>query len=125
MTSDPHYSVLNREIIVTDSETGVVCWAGAPLGWPADSVLPIPGTARAVVLLSYETAPPGPCNNLVCIEPSGRIAWRAELPTRESTDAYVSCDFVEEGTVSARSWSCYHVNIDANTGKIVRKDFTK
>ena len=52
----------------------------------------------------------------------GEVRWEAE--TSGSQDAYVSFS-VRDGTIQANSWSCYRVDIDVDSGKIVSRVFTK
>jgi hypothetical protein len=50
--------------------------------------------------------------------------WVADLPDATGNDAYVAVKF-EGGRLVAHSWSCYRVEIDIETGKILSKIFTK
>jgi len=66
--------------------------------------------------------PYGGFQNLVRVRPDGSIAWRAELP--ESDDKYVHAKLVE-GRVFAYSYGGYDVEIDLETGRILRRVFSK
>lgn len=118
------FSVLNRELVVTDAATGRPRWSGRPLGLPVEDVQPISDSADAIVLLDYAGAPQGPCRNLVRIDPDGRVVWEGELPTSSSTEAYVSFQ-LDGKALTANSWSSNHVQLDLGTGRIDARKFTK
>jgi hypothetical protein len=118
------FSVLNRELVITDTETGEAVWSGRPCELPVEQVQPIDDSADAIVLLDYAAAPSGPSHNLVRVQPDGEIAWAAELPTTSSTDAYVAFDLDGEA-LAGNSWSGHRVVLDRDTGRIVEQSFTK
>ena len=61
--------------------------------------------------------------NLIAIDRSGTTVWTAELPTKESGDAYYRIASAEPLIVySVFSYSC---RIDPQTGKIEEKRFFK
>ena len=118
------FSVLNRELIITDGETGQALWSGRLQGLPVERVEQIDASTDAIVLLDYAAAPSGPSQNLVRVRANGKIAWTADLPTNSSTDAYVAFD-LDGGVLAANSWSGHRVQLDRETGRIVDKVFTK
>jgi hypothetical protein len=66
--------------------------------------------------------------NIACVNPSLQVLWRAEAlgpPGRTDADAYVSLRLNDRGNLEANTWSCYRVEIDASTGKILSEEFTK
>lgn len=60
---------------------------------------------------------------ILCRNADGTVRWQAEPPDGEQ-DAWVSVQ-VEDGTVIARSWSCWAVTINAATGEEAQRHFTK
>ena len=124
MTPRMLFSVLDREVVVTDLSSGSVLWAGRPLGRAVLQLVQMPDGFRAVVLLDYYGSPHDDRENLVAIDESGQILWRAELPTASSTDAFTEFELVEEG-ISAFSWSGHRVLIDPCTGDTLDDDFAK
>jgi outer membrane protein assembly factor BamB len=124
MTDQCAFSVIDHQLLIVETRTGRVRWHGKPLGRPVEEVEGIPGAPRAVVLLDYMAGPPGPAENLVCVDCDGQVAWRARLPTDSSTDAYVSFELVG-GQLVAHSWSGHRVVIDPATGDVRDSKFTK
>ena len=67
-------------------------------------------------------APKG--TNLFCYSPDGILLWKAELPTEEkSEDSYYQIS--SRSPLVVNSFSSYRCEIDATTGKIIRKEFYK
>lgn len=101
------YRAEGGEVVVT-STSGVEHWRGGVAGGQVRDVVAVPGTDRAVVLLDWaeDALPEGvmswhPFPNLVCIEPSGEVVWRAELPDGERCYMEVR---VEDGTLVGESY---------------------
>lgn len=121
----PTFSTIDREVVVTDSATGDVLWHGRPYEADVASLLAIPATADALVLLDYMSKR-GAFANLIRIGPDGEIRWRAQLPSADSTDAYVEFDYDDDGDfVVAQSWTGHSVVIDPSSGKIIERKFVK
>ncbi|HVZ87866.1 MAG TPA: hypothetical protein VHG72_12905 [Polyangia bacterium] len=118
------FTVLNRELVITDGETGEPLWSGRLQGLPVEQAQQIDATTEAIVLLDYAAAPSGPSQNLVRVHSNGEIAWTADLPTSSSTDAYVAFELDGE-VLAANSWSGHRVHLDRDTGRIVDRVFTK
>jgi outer membrane protein assembly factor BamB len=122
------YSMFEKEIVLTDLQTGDVLWSGQPLGYPVVDVIAIPGTTHALVLLDYGADDPRyrPIENLVCIDQRGAVQWRATLPNTGTlvADSFVAVELSQEGVV-AHSWSCYRCVIDPATGETRSVVFTK
>jgi hypothetical protein len=124
MTATALFSLLEKEIIVTDLDSGEVLWSGRPLGRPVLELLQLPTASRAIALLDYLNAAPEERANLVAIDDRGTVLWRAKLPTTSNTDAFTDIDLVEGG-VSAFTWSSHRVLIDIETGETLDDAFTK
>lgn len=123
MTNAIRYSVVDGEIVAIDARSGDVRWQGRPDDGLAISVLPVPSSTDAVVLLDY-TSRRGAFQNVVRIGPDGTVRWRAQLPTSGPTDAYVEMDF-DDVSLSALSWTGYRVAVDLSTGQITGQRFVK
>lgn len=116
--------MLDRELVIADSVRDVVLWVGMPDGHPVEAAWPIPATPDALVLLAYMSGPQGAFRNLVRVNPSGRVIWRAELPS-SGNNAYVSAEVRADGVIAAHSWSAHLVQIDPATGHLIDTEFVK
>ncbi len=65
----------------------------------------------------------GQFNNLIAIDIDGNKLWEAELPTTETGDCYFKIS--SQNPIKAISFKSYNCEIDADTGKIISKAFTK
>ena len=61
--------------------------------------------------------------NLVCYGNDGEKIWVAELPTNKTADTY--CGIISRSPLLLYSFCSYDVEIDPNTGKIIKQNFTK
>jgi hypothetical protein len=118
------FTVIDRQLLVTDLSTGQTRWHGSPLGLPVEEVHPLQGAARAVVLLDYIAGPTGPKRNLICVDRDGQVVWQAALPTSSSPESFVSFELLGN-ELFANSWSGWRVAIDPGTGDIRGAEFTK
>jgi hypothetical protein len=77
-----------------------------------------------VVRFPYDASPRGygAFDNLLTLNSRGERAWVAELPTN-GTDSYVAISSREP--LVANSWSGFQCTLDPESGKILRKVFTK
>lgn len=124
MSSSILFSIIDKEIVVTDLKTGAVVWAGRPLNRQVIDMAQLSQTSQAIILLEYYGTPADERQNLVAIDKDGRILWRSTLPTNASTDAYTEMELLVSG-VSAFSWSGHRVLIDLISGEIVDDQFAK
>lgn len=67
-------------------------------------------------------APKG--TNLFCYTPDGILLWKAELPKGNSQEDYYY-RVLSRSPLIVNSFSSYSCEIDAATGKILRKEFYK
>lgn len=84
----------------------------------------LPDGSACLVLydwMSYEEKRP---QNLVCLEQDGALRWHAELPADSAPDCYVACQ-IADGSITANTVSCYLVALEAKTGRILHRTFTK
>jgi hypothetical protein len=121
---------IESEDLWSANEGGVV-WHGRPDGHSALSVLPLPGTDDAVVLLHWESGPRNPLGdlkgwpNLVRVRPDGTVAWRANAGRISGDqDWWVSVD-IEADNVYASTWSGYRRRVDRESGTVLSSVFTK
>lgn len=124
MTATALFSLYDKEIVITDLDSGEVLWSGKPLGRPVLDVLQPITASQGIALLDYLNAAPEERANLVAIDDHGRVLWRATLPTTSSTDAFTEIELVEGG-VSAFTWSSHRVLIDIQTGDTLDIAYTK
>ena len=61
--------------------------------------------------------------SITCRRPDETIAWQA-LPPEGDKDAWTDVS-VDGTTVTATSWSCWHVRFDVATGQEIERIFTK
>jgi hypothetical protein len=80
------------------------------------------GNNDAIVLLDPEAAT-GRFENLIRLSANGAVAWRAALPG-SGDDAYVDVHW-EGAELLANSFSCFRVQVDVDSGRIVKRMFTK
>jgi hypothetical protein len=104
------------------SRGGDILYRGKPQGFPVEKAV-LSQNDAIIVLLKYEVKKYGDFENLLLLKPDGTALWYAQLPT-SSGDAYVDFE-VSNSKLFANSWSCYRVEIDVQTGKILQQDFTK
>src|SRR4051794_24465950 len=71
------FSLVDKQIIVTDVANGDVLWAGRPLDRAVADLLQLPDQSSAVALLDYYRSPPDERPNLVRIDRKGVVVWRA------------------------------------------------
>ncbi len=83
----------------------------------------LPNGVGRLVIFDWETGT-GSQENLVCLEPDGRVRWRATLPTGDPSDCFVAVG-LDGDLVRANSMSCYAVWLDPATGRALRTLFTK
>ncbi|XAS67028.1 hypothetical protein V3C33_16410 [Micrococcaceae bacterium Sec5.7] len=115
--------VLASERVTVADDSGHVVWEGKPLGVDALEVQALPDTDSAIVLLDYMQMGSGPVGNLVRISSDGSILWVADLPNLAPSECYVSFEISDH--VLANTWNGFRVEIDRETGKILKSLFTK
>jgi hypothetical protein len=95
-----------------------------PLGLNVLKVVPEPAGSAGFVLLE----PPrsyGRARNLVKTDGRGAIMWIAELPAESPTDSFVDVELTPRGGLVARTWSGNRVDLDRDTGRMLKVTFTK
>lgn len=123
MTSEVYFTVRDGVLRISRDDPPTE-WEGLPDG---RSVLDLRLTAdaeAAVVLLDVPSGW-GQVQNLVRVEPDGRISWRGELPSGNGTDSFVDFDLDQDGDISAQTWSGYRVRLAGQDGRLLESVFTK
>jgi hypothetical protein len=104
-----------------------VIWRGKPDGRDAVDVVALPGTNDAVVLLKWptdhhaKTSSIETWTNLVRITSDGGIVWRAGGLDIE--DRWTSVRWADG--LFASTWTGFAVTLDADTGELVSRTFSK
>jgi len=100
-------------------------WSGEhrhrPVGTKVVQVLEL-APDRWLVREDYFRFPRGR-SNLYCVGRSLAIVWAADLPS--SDDSYCNDAEIRDGKLFAWTWNCFRCELDAATGHIVSKQFTK
>jgi hypothetical protein len=118
-----HYYLANDELVIEDIEDNSVKWKGKIGGLPIHTLLSIPDIEDCIVLLNYwENG--NRFQNLLRINSTGSVVWRAMLPSDVGVDSYVRTKW-QSGDLLAWSWSGFMVTIDISTGNIITQKFTK
>jgi hypothetical protein len=118
--------VESTNLLIADSAQ--VVWRGQPDGMPVRSVVALPETADAVVLLEPDSAPRNAYGqrtgypNLVRVTAAGRVVWRAAAV--EDKDAWVAVAW-RDGGLYGNTWSGYIIELDPHTGRELSREFGK
>jgi hypothetical protein len=124
------YSVQDKELFVTDIETGKLTWKGKPNQLDVLTVIPIPETNDCIVLLKY-SQPGSYQKNLLRLDPYGRIKWEPGLPIKtlfglERTDQEIYLAVkLDDNRVIGTTFSGFIDFIDIETGQILDSVFVK
>jgi hypothetical protein len=121
MNNDPAW--LKR---IAELEDGCEIGVG---GWMIERMpvreIPIKDSTDRLIFLRYDLADPtSRFRNILRVTAEGHQIWQVELPEGSLPDAYVHIE-TWAGKLQANSWSCYRVEIDWETGKLLSSEFTK
>jgi outer membrane protein assembly factor BamB len=119
------FSLLNREIVAADAQTGAPLWAVLPFGHPVLDLVQLPDAPVAVALLDSSGTLSEAFESVVAIDREGKVLWRAPLPTSLSFDTFTAIELVDDSRITAYSWSGYLLEIDAESGTVLSSTFTK
>jgi len=117
------FSRKNDAIRISDKQGKHVIWEGMPDNCEIIKQLQIQDRAIHVVLINSDEKM-GSFQNLIAIDNSGHILWKAELPDPLTGDMYVDIS-LQNNRLIAYSWSGYRVEIDLTSGQIISRKFTK
>ena len=115
------FSIPCMQFIVFRAEDGTINWSGSYRGMKVAAALPI-DDARCLILLDRMASKQEIFENLLCVERSGNVVWKAELP--DQPDAFVEFEMTAQG-LRAWTWSCWMLKLDLRTGKIIEREFVK
>lgn len=82
---------------------------------------PIDGD-KCLVLLDADSGKESTAGNLLCIDRSGSVEWRAELPGHH--DSFVEFENTPAG-LFAWTLSCWRLKLDVSTGRVIERTFVK
>ncbi|MGO4740274.1 hypothetical protein AB4099_27255 [Bosea sp. 2KB_26] len=111
----------NGNFIVVRNGDGPLAVKGLYRGAPIKTAIPF-GPERCFVLIDPESSRANLFENLLCIGKTGRVLWRATLPS--VPDAFVEARLSETGLL-AYSRSGYRLVIDPATGGEIEKELAK
>jgi len=116
------YSVNSGKLIVRDASSGSVVWTGDFDGFTVLKALPLASDEACLVLLDPGSTKQATFENLLLVDPSGAVRWRAKLP--RTNDAFT--DVLVMGTqIEARTWNGLRVQVDPRTGQTEEIGFSK
>ena len=115
------YKIESGKLVIFDLATNDVKWSGDFEG-SVFKILPIPEGDDCLVLLDPGISKKPTFENLLRVQPSGDITWRAKLS--RSHDAYTDVLSTGEG-VEARTWNGVRVLIDLADGSVREIGFSK
>ena len=115
------FSIPSQEFAVFRAEDGAITWSGSYRGMKVVAALLIDGT-RCLVLLDTAASEEKVFENLLCVERSGGVVWKAELP--DQPDAFVKFEMTAGGLL-AWTWSGWNLKLDIATGKTIIREFVK
>ena len=114
------FSIPNQELVVSRDESNVISWVGSFKGAKLTSAYPT-GDNRCLLLLEVN-ADASARENLLSIERTGAIAWKAELPA--SHDSFIAFESKPDG-LHAWTWNGWRLKLDSSTGRILERTFVK
>jgi hypothetical protein len=123
VTSEVYFTVRDGVLRISRGDPPTK-WEGLPDGLPVLDLRMAAAAEAAVVLLDAPSGG-GHVQNLVRVEPDGRISWRGELPSGSATDCFVSLEMDQGGDIIASTWSGYRVRLAGRDGRLLESVFTK
>jgi len=115
------FSIPGHEFAVFRAEDGAISWNGSYQGMKVVAALPM-DAARCLVLLDMAASKQEVFENLICVERTGNVVWKAELP--DQPDAFVKFELTADG-LRAWTWSAWMLRLDPATGKAIERQFVK
>ena len=125
------YSILEKELSVTENVSGNSIWHGKPKQLDGKIIVPIPDFDDCIVLLDFYQADASQTKNLLRIDPYGRIIWESGFPSKQlygikrtDHEAYVFMEY-ENQKLWGTSWSGFRDEINIDNGAIIDSIFVK
>ena len=121
MQTQHRFEVLDGALCKVDTATGQTTARHDPLGTSIVQTLLV--GSNVVVREDYYEFPRGQ-SNVYCLTENFDLAWSAELPWQN--DVYANPVIpTQEGFLSCASWDGMSCTIHPETGRIIKKVFTK
>jgi hypothetical protein len=115
------FSIPRLQFVVFRQDNDTISWSGDYRGMKVAAATPI-DNSRCVILLDTAASKQEVFENLLCVERSGNVVWKAELP--DQPDAFVRFEMTAHA-LRAWTWSAWMVRLDPSTGKTIAREFTK
>ena len=115
------FSIPSLQFLVFRQDDGTINWSGSYRGMKVTAAVPI-DNARCLILLDMAASKQEVFENLLCLESSGNVVWKAELP--DQPDAFLKFEMTADG-LRAWTWSSWMLRLNPATGKIIQREFTK
>ena len=113
------FSIPSHQFAVFRAGAGAITWSGTYRGMKVAAASPI-DAARCLILLDRMASKQEVFENLLCVEPSGNVVWKGELP--EQPDSFVEFEIPANGL---RAWTWTPRRLDPATGKTLERQFVK
>jgi hypothetical protein len=84
----------------------------------------LPAGSGRVIIYDWSANQEYRIENLVRVDASGDLIWRAKLPESTGHDCFVAV-IVDGNAISANTWSGYTLTLDPISGKTLTCTFTK
>jgi hypothetical protein len=114
------FSILGQ-FTVFRSEDGAITWSGSYRTMKISAAFLI-DDERCIILLDPGASKQEVFENLLCLESSGSMVWKAELP--DQPDVFVKFEIAADG-LQAWTWSGWVLRLELTTGKILERHFVK
>jgi hypothetical protein len=121
LQSEYRFELLDGRLCKVDAATGQIIALHEPIG--TSIVQTIPVASSVVVREDYYEFPRGK-SNVYCLTEDFDLAWSAELPWQN--DVYANPVIpTQDGFLSCASWDGMSCKLHPETGRIIKKVFTK
>ncbi len=108
-------------VLVSQAADGYLEWSGQHDGTTIKKAIPLERDKRCILLLDPDSNKRPVFENLVCIDQSGAIVWKARLSSKPDVlDMQMT-----SGGVLASTWSGYKILLDPSSGRALKRTFVK
>lgn len=118
--ADYRFEILDGSLCKIDPSTGRVVARHFPIGTSVVQVLPY--ARNIIVMENYREFPSGQ-SNVYCLTENFELVWSAELPS--AYDVYANSIEATPTGLQCASWDCCDCTLYPQTGRILKKVFTK
>ena len=109
-----------RQLEVIDARTGITTSTRHAAATKIVQLFPL---GENVVIREDYYQFPRNSSNVYCVDGALNTVWMAELP--HPTDVFANSVIQAEGVLRCITWDGYTCDIDVNTGKLLKRSFTK